>query len=585
MNKRKWLVIIGNNQNLSKSDFKQKKKGIGYTFYCDFDVYQKRISNETVFVHVDGNVMPSMDSGMNVTRDEINESIVEGYIGNPNSLVENYKGNFVIVVGNNKQINIFSDHLGIKKFFYTEKNKVYYVSNDISIIRKIIDADINNNHIALYSITNRFIGGITIFNDIYYSHPATNFCFNGKRVNIGSFWSVENLLNLAQRNSNYKEYSKTFLDIIKQYLEFYNPRKISLTLTGGSDSRILLGSLLYHGYEPKTFTFGNPKSGDSLVASGIATNLGLDHANHFESNLTPSWFHELTKKILKTGNSLINYHRAYRLDGLLREKSRNPDSTITIVGHAGGETIRGLFYDNLIVTNLIRQWSLDKKANNKDVLLKSLRNRFIITESLDIEYIIEFLNKISYLKTKGKKREFLLIFRLLIANHLYQDLNLYDTFHSNLITPFMDLDYLRFLFSTQYSMLHKKNDSRNQLRRLNIPELHCNVINYIYPDLTKFRLNNDYAPSEYLKSKFLYLLKRAWRKYTGKTPQPNFYYGSWFKKFIESKWPQKPPDWMVTLFDLDLALNLFQENKHGYSEKYWIKYSSLIMLYHFSKYY
>jgi len=407
---------------------------------------------------------------------------------------------------------------------------------------------------------------------------------DGKYVKNSTYWSPEEFFFCEKRTSDYEEYSNTFLSVIKQYLDFYEPKKISLTLTGGSDSRILLGSLLRLGHKPTTYTFGNPKSGDVIVAMNVAKALGLEYNNHYQGVLTASWFENLTNRIREEGNSIINYHRAYRLDGLLKEMENNPDSDITVVGHAGGEPIRGIYYDNLILTNLVKQWIPGNKQN-RELLTNSLKSRFVNQEEVDFDYIINYLDNLPYLNKEGKEREFQLIFKLLIGNHLYQDINLYSIFHNQIIAPFMDIDYLRYLFSSPFSMIYKDNASRNQLDRLNIPELHCNVINIIYPELTKFRLNNGYSPSEYLNSKFMYLIKRGWRKYINPKPEPNFYYDSWFQNYIQASWPSKPDPWLKELFNLSHASDLLLGNNHGLTEKYWIKFSSIIMLDEFSKHY
>ncbi len=582
-----WLISVNKETTslevLNKLNY--KVVGDGFSVYSSEPLYTINNNGYNYFFIKSGNLLPILSSKLKANPNNISQLFIEKYIEDGKDAINSFKGNFTILVGNEKGFNLFSDRLGIKKFFYYGDNKtVEYISSDISLIKKITNAKVNFDNIAIFSLTNRFPAGITMFDNIKYSTPAFCVSYFNRKISLNNYWSSINLYSLEKQNSTYKEYAGFFLKIMKQYLDYYQPHNISLTLTGGSDSRILLGSLLHYGYNPKTFTFGDPESGDVNVAKNVAKYLGLIHNNHYEETPTAEWFKELTKLILKKGNSLINYHRAYRLDGLLKEKATNPSSEITIVGHAGGEAIRGLFFDNLIVTNFVKNYTLGKNGNRQQIV-DELKKRFVLNEEINLDYVCEFFNNLPYINSEGKKREFLLIFELLIANHLYQDLNLYDEYHQNVLTPFMDIDYLEYLFSTQFSMLYKKNTSKNILNRLTIPELHSNVIREIYPNLTKYKLNNGYSPAEYLNNKYFCAVKKTWRGYFSKNSSSNFSYDSWFLDYIKVNWPKNPSSWLKTIFDLSAAEDNLKSREIGSTEKFWMKYSSIIMLENFSKYY
>ena len=582
----KWFLSVGTTlQNEKEKQFSNKFVGNNFVVYASKPIATKTIENKTFFIIVDGFILPRFDSGISCTQQEILIEFLSQFQQSPSTAIEKFKGNFTVLLGNEETFSIFTDRLGIIKYFFSVATEKKYFSNDIHLIRQETKAEVNNNSVAIYSIFNRFPQGITLFNGINFSLPGTLCEYSQGEIQFSSYWDVKTLFHSQKKTSSYLEYSLLYKNLIKQYIEFYKPNEISFTLTGGSDSRILLGTLLSLGQKPKTFTFGNPKSGDVVVAKNLAASLGLIHNHYNEENPSSGWFKNLTQHIKEEGSSIINFHRAYRLDGLLREVLKNPESDITIVGHGGGEPIRGLYYDNLIVTDFVKDWKPDNE-NNRELLKGYLRNRFINTELIDFDYVESFLNNLPYLKAKGKEREFLLIFQLLIGNHLYQDLSLYNTFHNRVITPFLDVDYLEYLFTTQYSMIYKNNSSKNPFKRLNIPDLHCNVIKEIYPQLLKYTLNNDYTPAEYLQSKFLYLIKRGIRKFINKKPESNFYYKSWFYDYINENWPEEFNSQISKVFDIEKAkVQLATTEKHGITEKYWVKYSSLVMLNEFANFY
>lgn len=582
----KWLLSVGANlKPETQQQLVNKFVGKDFIIYASLPITTKTIDNKKHFIIVDGFIMPLLNSGINCTQHDIFNEFINQYQLSPTQAIQKFKGNYTLIVGNDEEFSVFTDRLGIIKYFYSDTTDKKLFSNDINLIRKENNSRINPNSVALYSIFNRFPQGVTLFDDIFFSLPCSVCEYSQGIVKYRSYWDITTLFNSQKRTSSYLEYSELFKKLIKQHLEFFSPKEISFTLTGGSDSRILLGTLLSLGQKPKTFTFGNPKSGDVLVAKSLAASFGLVHNHYNEDNPSSCWFKNLSQLIKAEGSSIVNYHRAYRLDGILKEMQKNPNSQITIVGHGGGEPIRGLYYDNLIVTDFVKNW-VPGKENNRELIKEHLNVRFINTESIDFEYVEGFLNNLPYLKASGKEREFLLIFQLLIGNHLYQDLSLYNTFHNRLITPFLDIDYLEFLFTTQYSMIYKNNSSKNPFKRLNIPALHCNVIREIFPPLLKYRLNNDYSPAEYLQSKYLYLIKRGIRKFKNKKSESNFYYKSWFYDYVKENWPLEINPQIASVFNVERAKeHLMASKQHGITEKYWVKYTSIIMLNEFANYY
>jgi len=582
----KWFITVGKKETEKSylTDLINIIEGSNFKIYSTESLPIFYQNNKKYFFLCEGSLLPRLNSKIESNNEKISEIFIKEYVKHGENVIKRFKGKFIILIGTEDGFHLFSDRLGIKKFLYYKTKTIKYISNDISLIKKTTKAQVNINNVAIYSLTNRFPGGISMFDGIYHSSPACCLSYINQQISINNYWSSEELYFSKKVKSTYKDYGNFFLKIIKQYLDYYDPKNISITLTGGSDSRILLGSLLRYGHKPSTFTFGHPESEDVTVAKNLAKSLNLRYNNYNKAKPTPEWFEDLTKIIREKGNSLINYHRAYRLDGLLQEKENNPLTEMTIVGHAGGEPIRGLFYDNLIVPDFVKNFSPGKKEN-KEKVIRELEQRFIVTSQIDLDFVLSFIDNLPYLKAEGKKREFLLIFDFLIANHLYQDLNLYDAYHDKIIIPFMDIDYLEYLFSSQFSMLYKNNTSNNQLKRLNIPALQSNVINIIYPPLARYQLNKGYSPSEYLNNKYLCAAKKAWRGYLKKNIPSNFSYDSWFLNYIKKRWPKEPSTWLKILFDLPSAKKGFNKNEHGISEKYWVKYSSIIMLDEFSKYY
>ena len=272
------------------------------------------------------------------------------------------------------------------------------------------------------------------------------------------------------------------------------------------------------------------------------------------------------------GNSIVSYHRAYRWGGILKAINWNEHNSPVFTGFLGGEGIRGAHFDNLIITNFVIKWA---KSKSQQPIIEELEKKFIDPSKVDIDAIDQELNKLPYFSNNSKHNEFYLLFHLNASNHLAQDINYYIDNGIEVILPYMDIDYLEILFSSQFSMLHKDNTSKNQLKRLNIPDFHCKMINAIYPDLTNVILTNGYKPSEYIMGKIPYMLARGFRKFTTKRKQSNFIYGDWFKDYLFEK--SKNQVLETNVFDYEkLTRSLAVET--GKTETQLHKYTSVIMV-------
>jgi asparagine synthetase B (glutamine-hydrolysing) len=109
----------------------------------------------------------------------------------------------------------------------------------------------------------------TLFHhDIYYQNQTFDF-------------DTKKLFQLSKKQSKYeiKDIAETIYAIVTENIENLNDSDISLTLTGGMDSRLILAALLKAGVKPNCFTFGNPESKDVVFAKEISEKLGLAFHN------------------------------------------------------------------------------------------------------------------------------------------------------------------------------------------------------------------------------------------------------------------------------------------------------------------
>ncbi len=521
-------------------------------------------------------------SGYAVSRNENKETNIKLV----KMLVENYaldfikhiKGHFIIQLKDEKcNIHLYTDHIGIKKLFYWQNGKNFIISDSIDDIVKEVKPKLSSTNLALHSLFHHFVDGRTMYEGVFYSKPASHFVISSQgELSIEQYWGYDELLKLPEKKYDYKDFATVLNKITKSYLALSEGGNVTMTLTGGMDSRIVLGALLANDVKPYAFTFGNENSADVECSTEIAKAFGLDYNNYNYPHSTADWYKALSEEIVRKGNSLVHIHRSHRLDALKREKQQHPDVDTIFLGAMGGEGIRGLHYDDLITTPFVRRYY----ENDEDVesLVKEyLPLYFYRIDDVDVSEVINIINDLPYIKNSYKNNQFFLLYELVASLHDTQDITLYYSSYKNVITPFLDIDYLEMLFSSDYHLLRKEGTSHKIKDRLVIPKFHCNVSHCIYSDLDRFQYSNGFSPKEYLLGKYPYLFIRGVRRYFKKKYPPNFPYDSWFYPFVVDHLMDDFDERLNLLFDIERAKRMVKNEEHSFKEGYWHKMTNLIM--------
>lgn len=443
------------------------------------------------------------------------------------------KGNFIILIFDQSQVYIFNDHLGIKKFFYWLKDDNFAISPSLNNLKYLgLNLKINQSSLINFVLFNKYLNGHTLFQDIYYSLPASKWFLNDSLIRE-FYWSSRNLLN--ERNKyplGVIEFREEMREIFATLFEILDEKQVAMSLTGGLDSRLLLGILRDFRVLPRCVTFGNPNSGDVVVAKKVANNFGLDYFNYFYRPDELS-FCELANQIITNGNSLTSIFRAHRIYSFDKYISNEPGVKFFFGGYMGGELIRGLHLDGLITTKLLGEFWRSKSVSPQTIFENSLREKFIRSLSLPDDYSIDALREFIDPDIDRKLREFNYIFDAVIPLHHSQDLNYFSHHGVSVIPLFLDTDYLSLLFRSGNSFLEKDNFLNRFEDKVNIQKFHCELIDALDPQLGTINFNYGYNTKDLQRNRYYYASKRLFFKYVNKIKfENNFDYGEWFKDYL-----------------------------------------------------
>lgn len=554
-----WLLT-------NKKEIKQSSKS--YDLFIDGN-YQKL---DEIQIITEGYIFPRNEAKVPFDVKNVELSIKNLYHKYGTKFIDYLKGNFVILICDKDEFHLFGDHFGIKKFFIWQKNSEFIISNDLKSISKRVELKPSNRNIAIYALTYHFTGGTTLFENVTHNMPAQQIDWHNNQLNKSTYWKPEDLLNLNKTDIPIEEISKSLSEAVQKGLDNINLDKISLSLTGGADTRNLLAIFLNKGIKPHLYTYGNPKSADCQKASAIAKGLKLEHSIH-DIKMDVTTFENYAKKITRLSGGIASIHRVHRI---IAVENEGEFANYMFLGTLGGEYVKGVSEDDYIVPPIV----YDNWENNgltEGDLEQYKKNKAI--NDIPANEVIAFLNEEPYLKGEKILRKFNSLSYITAHLHDAQDVNLYNNSMDYVFTPFLDVDYLELLFSSYYSFDNKEKMTNKFERRMDNPIYCSKFIQVTYKPLLKYKYSGEHKASEVLFNKYYAAVAKLIRQKITPVYPPNFPLGSWMEDFVENYLP-KCLDYTILreTFNLEKIIDDFSTEKHIPKESYYLKYTNPIMM-------
>lgn len=542
-------------------------------------IFETNISNVDInksepLFYIDGFVIPRMQIFEAYCKYNQNQLLRKLFEEHGLEFIKYVKGVFTIILFIGNKFYIFNDHQSIKKYFIYQKNNSFFITNSLELLSKKTKLSVDFENAAIFTMFSHFFDGQTLFQDVLSCRPAQLVSFIEGRLLINYYWKPLEILKTEKRKGTpIKQYSKFWSKLIKSYIDYLNPKGISLTLTGGNDSRMVLSALYSEKIEFKSFIFGNPSSLDGIVSKEIAKELKLDHSFYFVENPTSEWFGNEAIEILQFGNSLVNIHRAHRNNAVKQELKRFPKSEMIITGLVGGELFKEPQFDNITIPTF---FEADSYINNKKSAHNYIKTRLSLKgvkiDNVDIskvyEKLISFANYTNGLREKEAK--FIYTFLFYACAHHTQDANVFGKHFNFVINPFMDIDFLYEMASYKNWFVNKKSYPWTKLFH---SQFYAAITDILLPQLSNipYAKNGSYTANDLLRNKVLYLIKRS-KTILGscrvKNYPQSFPMGTWTRVYSEAQL-ENMPEVLERIFDVEKLKNMLEIIKDKKTEASW----------------
>jgi len=250
-------------------------------------------------------------------------------------IMKKLNGSFVLALWNSREktLTIANDRYGLRPLYYFWQDRLFVFASEMKSILTFsqVKKDIDLQGMAEFFSLNFVVQDRTLLKQIKILRPASMVVFKAGNLNIKSYWA----LNLKEEGKefNAKESIERTHFLVKQAVQRQIRDDIPkiLSLSGGLDSRTLLGAVAKLGHKIPTFTFGIANCSDKKLAREIANTLGM--ANRF-LELSPDFLKRWAKLgvwLTEGMNSCINFHGIEFIPEIRKQAS------VVLNGFLGGE--------------------------------------------------------------------------------------------------------------------------------------------------------------------------------------------------------------------------------------------------------
>ena len=259
-------------------------------------------------------------------------------------IVQALNGSFVLALWDfrNHRLTIANDRFGLRPLYYFGRNHIFVFASEMKSILTFpeVNKEIDVEGMAQFFSFNFVLGDKTLFQQIKILDPASILTFQAGSIKKESYWTMS--LKEDSFGFNKKDSLNQAHYLVKQAVQRQLNDDIpkTLSLSGGLDSRTIIGATAQLGHKIPTFTFGIPDCPDQKLAKTIADACGME--NRF-FKLSPDFLKKWAKHgvwLTEGMNNCVNFH------GIEFTPEIRKNALIILNGFLGGELFGALSFSH-----------------------------------------------------------------------------------------------------------------------------------------------------------------------------------------------------------------------------------------------
>jgi len=339
-----------------------------------------------------------------------------------------------------------------------------------------------------------------------------------------------------------KQLSKLFVQRAKTYLP---NEKFALSFTSGFDGRTLLSISQHYSMEVNAYAFGTKDSDDLTIPQQQAELLKIPFDSILlNSNYVHNYSFQKGMEMIERSCGTASFARAHYV---YAAEILSQSTNYMITGNFGSELFRAMHNPGVMVSKeLIDIFS----SRNDDDWISKLRNSkkwSYLNPEADFEdafkgliaSIKEFKGKINHLSINQAFYVFVLdeVFR----KYFGPEIKMQQYYIVNR-TPFIDYQFVEFLFKTYYCGLYSDFFTNNPIKRFKGQLLYAHILKEVKSPLFDMQTGKGYKPSDLLThvGKINLVANLIRKKFFKKNVSIDPYAVSQSFKFNKGKWKSVP---------------------------------------------
>jgi asparagine synthase (glutamine-hydrolysing) len=270
-------------------------------------------SEQAIAIFMAGEFYDTEHAKQNLPADKSDEALaLHLYSQVGDDFVKDVEGAFVLAIWDtrHRQLHIINDRFGLYPTYLAQIGDTLIFAPEVkaALLNSEVDRSLRDDAVAEYFRFQRLLGLKTFFKGIHLLPPASILTFDGHTNTYQkiSYWSF-NQLPLLPRSLTFDEKVEEGGRRLRAAIEKRSKgsQRVGVYLSGGLDSRSLLGLIPENSGTIHTFTFGQRGSRDEHYASQIAHIARSQH--HFHAFDNGKWIIEASKAHIELTEGYQNW--------------------------------------------------------------------------------------------------------------------------------------------------------------------------------------------------------------------------------------------------------------------------------------
>ncbi|WP_435064309.1 asparagine synthase-related protein [Halobaculum sp. EA56] len=212
-------------------------------------------------------------------RDEAaGAAFFSGVLDDPAGTLADADGPFAVACTDGEELVVATDRLGTRPVHYAaDGDGLVFGSNLAEVAAAVDDPTVDERAVGDLLTIGHVWGEKTLLEEVRYLPPATALRYDGDGTTLTRYWTPT--FDTRSRASFARDVTAAYRACLSDAASTVDTSAATMWLSGGLDSRAMVGELARHAPDLRTFTYdANPAGGGNLrIARDVADALGIDN--------------------------------------------------------------------------------------------------------------------------------------------------------------------------------------------------------------------------------------------------------------------------------------------------------------------